>query len=192
MRKLKSERERLRLLWQEYWQGFRDHTESPSWPNNGDYRGKPAELEGMTCGAKTRAGTPCKRIDLFWSGRCKFHGGHSTGPKSPLGKANSAQNGRLGGRPPRVRPVPKLLIVCCKSVSLEAPAEAGKTKPHEDGKVTPRFLPAHELQQVAPGKKLSWREYAEKRGLKVQSQPVQAPVKNTMRVHLIPAPSRKK
>lgn len=40
----------------------------------------PELLRGLTCGAKTRAGTPCKRTDLFSSGRCKFHGGMSTGP----------------------------------------------------------------------------------------------------------------
>lgn len=41
----------------------------------------PPELIGMTCGAKTRAGTPCKRRDLGRSGRCKLHGGRSTGPR---------------------------------------------------------------------------------------------------------------
>ncbi|UGV31688.1 hypothetical protein LO767_04095 [Halopseudomonas aestusnigri] len=42
----------------------------------------PSELDGLTCGAKTRAGTPCKRRDLYLSGRCRLHGGLSTGPKS--------------------------------------------------------------------------------------------------------------
>jgi len=41
----------------------------------------PVELYRMTCGAKTRAGTPCKRRDLYKSGRCRLHGGLSTGPK---------------------------------------------------------------------------------------------------------------
>ncbi|WP_420094491.1 HGGxSTG domain-containing protein [Pseudomonas cichorii] len=35
----------------------------------------------MTCGAKTRAGSPCKRRDLYKSGRCRLHGGLSAGPK---------------------------------------------------------------------------------------------------------------
>ena len=60
----------------------------------------PDELRGMTCGAKTRAGTPCKRTDLFHSGRCKFHGGTSTGPATPEGKALAALNGH---RPKRKR-----------------------------------------------------------------------------------------
>lgn len=41
----------------------------------------PEGLQGLTCGAKTRAGTPCKRRDLYLSGRCRLHGGLSTGPK---------------------------------------------------------------------------------------------------------------
>ena len=45
------------------------------------------------CGARTRAGTPCKRRDLYWSGRCRLHGGLSTGPRTEEGKAKAAQNG---------------------------------------------------------------------------------------------------
>jgi len=48
---------------------------------------------GLTCGAKTRAGTPCKRTDLYRSGRCKFHGGLSTGPQSLAGRQKVALNG---------------------------------------------------------------------------------------------------
>lgn len=53
---------------------------------------------GLTCMAKTRAGTPCKQRAIFRSGRCKFHGGLSTGPKTPEGKARSSQNGPNGRR----------------------------------------------------------------------------------------------
>lgn len=52
----------------------------------------PAECEDMRCGAKTRAGTPCKRKDIYRSGRCKLHGGLSTGPRTLEGKARSALN----------------------------------------------------------------------------------------------------
>lgn len=41
----------------------------------------PPELHELRCGARTRAGTPCKRRDLYKSGRCRLHGGLSTGPK---------------------------------------------------------------------------------------------------------------
>ncbi|HUX24721.1 MAG TPA: HGGxSTG domain-containing protein [Burkholderiales bacterium] len=60
----------------------------------------PEELWGLPCGAKTKqTGLPCKSTALYASGRCKFHGGLSTGPTSEAGKAISAANGRKGGRP---------------------------------------------------------------------------------------------
>jgi hypothetical protein len=37
------------------------------------------------CGAKTRAGTPCKAKAVYANGRCKLHGGLSTGAKSAEG-----------------------------------------------------------------------------------------------------------
>ncbi len=46
------------------------------------------------CGAKTRAGTPCRRKDLYANGRCRLHGGLSTGPKTAEGKRRSAANGK--------------------------------------------------------------------------------------------------
>src|SRR5688572_26556433 len=50
---------------------------------------------GLTCGAKTRNGTPCKMtlVRLYPNGRCKFHGGASTGPRTKRGKAKAARNG---------------------------------------------------------------------------------------------------
>lgn len=35
----------------------------------------------LLCGAKTKNGEPCKKAALA-NGRCKFHGGKSTGPKN--------------------------------------------------------------------------------------------------------------
>ncbi|MEP3275320.1 MAG: helix-turn-helix transcriptional regulator [Stappiaceae bacterium] len=37
------------------------------------------------CGAQTRRGRPC-RNEPFSNGRCKFHGGISTGPKTQAGR----------------------------------------------------------------------------------------------------------
>ena len=54
----------------------------------------PPECAGLTCGARPRVGTPCKRRDLYRSGRCKLHGGLSTGPRSAKGKRRSARNGK--------------------------------------------------------------------------------------------------
>ncbi len=51
------------------------------------------------CGAKTRKGTPC-RAPAVWdrerdrpmNGRCRMHGGLSTGPKTPEGRARTLAN----------------------------------------------------------------------------------------------------
>ena len=43
------------------------------------------------CGAKTRKGTPCKCLALD-NGRCKYHGGMSTGPRTPEGKKRALMN----------------------------------------------------------------------------------------------------
>lgn len=59
----------------------------------------PQELIGMTCGAKTRAGTPCKQKGLYSSGRCKLHGGLSTGPKTKMGKQKVRYNARKKTEP---------------------------------------------------------------------------------------------
>lgn len=39
------------------------------------------------CGAKTRTGSPCQCKPVKLGGRCKYHGGLSTGPRTPEGKA---------------------------------------------------------------------------------------------------------
>lgn len=57
----------------------------------------------LVCGATSKqTGKPCVHVAGFGTahvgyGRCKFHGGGSTGPKTPEGKAKTAQNGRLHG-----------------------------------------------------------------------------------------------
>lgn len=75
----------LRKLWRQYhlanqarYQEWAEHDYCHPPPASVPY---PEELDGLTCGAKTRAGTPCKRRDLYLSGRCRLHGGLSTGPK---------------------------------------------------------------------------------------------------------------
>lgn len=68
-----------RLLWRQ------------CYDEDGDF---PAILADLTCGARTRAGTPCKRRDLYRSGRCKLHGGLSTGPRTAKGKGRSERNGK--------------------------------------------------------------------------------------------------
>lgn len=59
-----------------------------------------SQFAKMTCGARTRAGTPCKQRALYENGRCKLHGGLSTGPRTEAGKAISARNGHQPKRTP--------------------------------------------------------------------------------------------
>ncbi|MDC0971296.1 HGGxSTG domain-containing protein [Alphaproteobacteria bacterium] len=56
----------------------------PSWP-------------GQRCFAKTRRGSKCQRPANKRNGRCRLHGGASTGPRTEDGKARiSAANMRHG------------------------------------------------------------------------------------------------
>lgn len=63
----------------------------------------------VICGAKTRKGTPCRCKSEPGKRRCKFHGGMSTGPKTPEGRQRIAeaqrrrwhQHGTLGAEPAR-------------------------------------------------------------------------------------------
>jgi len=61
----------------------------------------PEICRDLTCGAKTRRGTPCQRRDLWGlNARCRLHGGLSTGPRTAEGKQRAALNGL---RPKRKR-----------------------------------------------------------------------------------------
>lgn len=53
----------------------------------------PEICRALPCGATTRQGTPCQRRDLYASGRCRLHGGLSTGPRTAEGKQRAARNG---------------------------------------------------------------------------------------------------
>lgn len=65
----------------------------------------PSRLRGLQCGARAKSTRqPCKRKDLYGNGRCKLHGGLSTGPKTAEGKHRSASNGLKGGRPKKQTP----------------------------------------------------------------------------------------
>ena len=60
----------------------------------------PEELRGMTCGGLSRiTGKPCRQRAIYTNGRCKWHGGLSTGPRTAEGKKKVALNGLKGGRP---------------------------------------------------------------------------------------------
>lgn len=44
------------------------------------------------CNARTQSGRPCRAMGLAPNGRCKWHGGKSTGPRTAEGKARSLRN----------------------------------------------------------------------------------------------------
>lgn len=71
------------------WQnaGFRHNATPPHEP-------MPDDLIDLRCEAKTRAGTPCKRKDIYRNGRCKYHGGASSGAKTAEGKARQLEGYR--------------------------------------------------------------------------------------------------
>jgi hypothetical protein len=56
------------------------------WLKNGNPLGNPNLAP--RCGAKTRQGTSC-RAPAMGNGRCRMHGGASTGPRTPAGLARS-------------------------------------------------------------------------------------------------------
>jgi hypothetical protein len=63
----------------------------PSWPEF------PRECRGMVCGGRgRRSGRPCQSQEIYPNGRCKWHGGASTGPKTVEGRARSQSNLRRG------------------------------------------------------------------------------------------------
>lgn len=80
---------------------------SPTKGGNGGrvYLRKPAipgkwnTREDWFCGAMTQAGFSCRMLAIHANGRCKWHGGLSTGPKTDAGKEQARINGRKGGRP---------------------------------------------------------------------------------------------
>lgn len=63
----------------------------------------------VVCGAKTRKGGQCRNKSEAGRARCKFHGGKSTGPKTPEGKERIAEAQRTrwaawrNARPLRMR-----------------------------------------------------------------------------------------
>ncbi len=220
MSKPESENDLLRMAYRDYWRGYREHTNSPDWPRNGQYPPVPEAIRGLSCGAKTRAGTPCKRIDLYWSGRCKFHGGLSTGPLTEVGKAKARENGKLGGRGHVRKPDPTETsrkpqgLAKLKNSENETPNGADKPNPMDtvwfwqgscavllsnepnpletSQKLT--FSNGEINSSAIPQRASAWREYCAERGLVLPNPHVPNPtlVVNTNRLHIIPAPSRRR
>jgi hypothetical protein len=80
-----------RTLFRKWW------TEAEAAQAAGRYvRSCPRYLRGLRCGAKKKDGTLCRSSTLCANGRCKFHGGASTGPTSLEGRARASENLKLG------------------------------------------------------------------------------------------------
>ena len=63
-------------------------------------RGVPADYDGSDswlCNARTKSGRPCRALKLD-GGRCKWHGGLSTGPTSAAGKEQAVRNLALANK----------------------------------------------------------------------------------------------
>lgn len=80
---------------------FVDHGFLPPPPALPSFPEFPPECRDMVCGGKgrRRSGQPCQSKEIHANGRCKWHGGLSTGPKTVAGRAKSAAN----------LPVPKVI-----------------------------------------------------------------------------------
>lgn len=62
------------------------HEKRRGWLKNGNPPGD--FTKAPRCGAKTRSGTPCQ-APAMKNGRCRMHGGKSTGPRTPEGLERS-------------------------------------------------------------------------------------------------------
>ena len=69
-----------------------------------------AKSKRPICGARTRKGDPCQAPSLWEdvverarNGRCRLHGGLSTGPRTVAGKARSMEALRSGNKLWRAR-----------------------------------------------------------------------------------------
>ena len=83
---------------------------------NGNPQGDP--MNAPRCGAKTRQGTPC-RSPAMANGRCRMHGGKSTGPRTEAGLARSRKarykHGRYSAEAKARRKYMKMLMMQCNA-----------------------------------------------------------------------------
>ena len=83
------------------------HAKRRGWLKNGNPVGDPSTAP--RCGARTRKGTACKG-PAMQNGRCRMHGGTSTGPRTEIGLARSMRaNWKHGGYSAEAKHQAKLL-----------------------------------------------------------------------------------
>lgn len=77
------------------------------------------------CGAKTRRGTPCQ-CPAMANGRCRLHGGLSTGPKTPEGieriRRAVTKHGRYSQTAKAERLYVRMLLKECRELLKRIPA----------------------------------------------------------------------
>ena len=90
----------------------------------GDY------LAAPRCGACTRAGTPCRQPAMK-NGRCRFHGGKSTGPRTAAGLERS-RTARLihGGDSESLRALRSAAAASARTLARLTPARRGVLAGH--------------------------------------------------------------
>jgi len=93
------------------------HEKRRGWLNNGNPPGD--FTSAVRCGAKTRRGTPCK-CPAMPNGRCRLHGGLSTGPKTSEGieriRRAVTKHGRYSKRAKAERAEYRNLLRACKEM----------------------------------------------------------------------------
>ena len=98
----------------------RERTPGPL--RNGNPRGNPNLAP--RCGAKTRLGCPCKSPAMA-NGRCRMHGGASTGPNTAEGKARIAAALALRGSPEARASQARVTATIRRGKVLAATVDAG-------------------------------------------------------------------
>lgn len=74
------------------------HENRPAGTGRLKYGNPPGDLRtAKRCGAKNRRGLPC-RCPAMRNGRCRLHGGLSTGARTPEGRAKCAMSNYRHGR----------------------------------------------------------------------------------------------
>ena len=89
------------------------------------------EWQGQRCEAKTRKGTACQKPPLRDKTRCRLHGGLSTGPKTPEGKARiAAAHWKHGRRSKAFTEARKQIWADLRSVEARMRADASQFTSH--------------------------------------------------------------
>lgn len=108
----------------------------------------PERSERPRCGARTRAGHPCKAPALWIAGaagprngRCRMHGGLSTGPRTPEGRQRCADAAR--------RAMATRLAAEATAAAARAQAEAEAARQRAEEEARQVELRAQEERRIA-------------------------------------------